>query len=175
MPVEIEQQIASYFEWLDQSSETALHKSAQVVELDDDEADVIAVPSVRSTTSRRWLMVVAAAAVVLAAVGLVVVRSRAPDDGFANGQPLTTAASWYVIDPASAYGSLGGGTLVEVGETRLSCRHYDAATEKCTELVGQKTVSYDLDGGQTLTVTTDVGSEPAVLWQMLQVGAEVGQ
>ena len=43
--------------------------------------------------------------------------------------------------PASAYGNLGGGTLVNVGETRLSCRHYDPATEKCTELVGQKTVS----------------------------------
>jgi hypothetical protein len=175
MPVEIEQQIASYFEWLDKSSETALHKPAQVEEFDNDEAGVIAVTSVRSTSSRRWLMVVAAAAVVLSAVGLVVVRSRAPDDGFASGQPLTTDASWYVIDPASTFGNLGGGTPVDVPETRLSCRHYDPATEQCTELVGQKTVSYDLDGGQTVTVATEVGPEPTVLWQTLQVGGEVGQ
>jgi hypothetical protein len=175
MSIDIEQQIASYFEWLDQSTGTSLHKSSDIVELDDDEADVVEFPRSVSTPTRRSLMMIAVAAVLVAAVALVVVRGRAGDDGIATGQRPSADASWYVIDPASSFGNLGDGTVVDVGETKLSCRRYDAPTEKCTELVGQKTFSYDLSAGQTVTVTTDIGHEPSVLWQTLEVGAEAGQ
>ncbi|MEY2523987.1 MAG: hypothetical protein QOJ66_2552, partial [Ilumatobacteraceae bacterium] len=167
MPIDIEQQIANYFDWLDQSSGTTLHKSADIVELDDHDPEVIAIQRVIPRTSRILMMVVAAAVVVVA-VAVVVVRSRAADDGFAVGQPTAVDASWYVIDPSGTYGSLGDGSIVNLGETGLACRHYDAVTETCSELVGQRSVSYGLDGGEAVTVTTDQGPEPSTMWQMLQ-------
>ncbi|MBK5331201.1 MAG: hypothetical protein JJD93_04475 [Ilumatobacteraceae bacterium] len=167
MPIDIEQQIANYFEWLDHSSGTTLHRSADMVELDDHEPEVIAIQRAVPTTSRILMMVVAAAVLVVA-VAVVVVRSRTADDGYATGQPAAVDASWYVIDPSGTYGSLGDGTIVNLGETGLACRHYNAATETCPELVGQRSVSYGLDGGETVTVTTDQGPEPSTMWQMLQ-------
>lgn len=174
MQTEIEEQIHNYFCWLDEHTGTTLQRPTDRVDdsaptAEEFDAALIDIREKAESRSRRvWILgAVAAIAIIAAAIGVLANRSR--DAGVAVGQLPVTSASWYVVDPAGAFASLGEGTLADdPGDTPLACRRFDSTAERCTELVGHETVNYRLAGNETLTVRTEYGPDESSLWQFLR-------
>ena len=169
MSTDVEEQLAHYFRWLDQQTGTTLRKPLVAWEPEPDDL-LVDLDDASPPRQRRAVLIIAVAALAIAVAGLGLLRTR--DNGPAAGPSQETKASWFVIDPTSAYAGLGEGTSESSATDPLACRRYDAAAGRCVELVGARVVNYHVDGG-TLSVRTEDGPDQSNLWQTLELQSAV--
>ena len=174
MPTDIEEQIHNYFRWLDEHTGATLQRPTDKIEdsppmVEEFGAALIDIREKAESRSRRTWILGAVAAIAIVAAGIGVLGNRSRDAGVAVGQLPVTSASWYEVDPAGAFASLGEGTIVDgFGGVPLACRRFDSSAERCTELVGEESVNYRLAGNETLTVRTEHGPDESTEWQFLR-------
>ena len=164
MSTDVEEQLAHYFDWLDRQTGAMLHKP--VAERPEPEALLVDLDEAPRPRVRRAGLIIAVAALAIAVAGLGLLRTRHHDP--ATGPSQESLASWFVIDPTSAYASLGEGTIDDSAADPLACRRYDPVANRCVELVGGRVVNYHVDGG-TVSVHTEHGPDQSNLWQILQL------
>ena len=181
MPVDLESQLAAYFEWIEERAGVALHADAPTSRRParaehQSIATVVPLTAVgddRVRTPRRlWRAVVVVAAVSMAVIGgIVAIRAARSDPPTGSGAGLVFEAQWFVLDPAATR------DVERVGVTEglsgpLACRRLDRVSGSCDELVGSRAVRYRTADGGEILVASEHGPAISNHWQFLRIDAE---